>query len=105
MPVRVALLYAVFAALWIVTSGYLLNLTTADTTLLARFELAKGLAFVAVTSILLYLLVKSQANRSGSMEEATALRPGKRSLAVIFIALALAVPSSALASSGYTDHL
>ncbi|HQW21223.1 MAG TPA: PAS domain S-box protein, partial [Rhodocyclaceae bacterium] len=92
MPVRVALLYAVFAALWIVTSGYLLNLTTADTTLLARFELAKGLAFVAVTSILLYLLVKSQANRSGSMEEATALRPGKRSLAVIFIALALAVP-------------
>jgi len=89
---RAALLYAVLAALWIIASGYLLHLTTADAALLARFELVKGLAFVAVTSILLYLLLSSHASRSDSLEEAAALLPGKRRLAVIFVALALIAP-------------
>ena len=91
-PARAALLYAVLAALWIIASGYLLHLTTADAALLARFELAKGLAFVAVTSLLLYLLLRFHASPPGSVEEAAALLPGKRRLAVIFVALALIAP-------------
>lgn len=91
-PARVTLLYAALSALWIVASGYLLNLATADPALLARFELAKGLAFVAVTSILLYLLLRLHASQAEITEEAVALFPGKRRLAAIFVALALVAP-------------
>ena len=91
-PARATLFYAVFSALWIVASGYLLNLATEDPALLARFELAKGLAFVAVTSILLYLLLRFHASPPDSEEEAAALLPGKRRLAAIYAALALVAP-------------
>ena len=57
-PGFIALLYAIFAALWIVLSGYLLVVVAPDPMLQSRIELAKGLAFVAVTSGLLYLLLK-----------------------------------------------
>lgn len=59
-PAGVALLYAAFAALWIVVSGYLLTLTVADPLLHSRLELAKGLLFVAITSSLLYLLLRGR---------------------------------------------
>ena len=50
-PARIAFLYAAFAALWIVASGYLLNLIVAgDSSTYHYFEIAKGLVFVAVTS-------------------------------------------------------
>lgn len=91
-PARATLLYAVFAALWIVASGTLLNLATADPVLLARFELAKGLAFVAVTSLLLYLLLRFWRGLVADPDEAAALIPGRRRLAGIFIALALVGP-------------
>ena len=91
-PARVTLLYAVFAALWIVASGHLLNLATADPVLLARFELAKGLAFVAVTSILLYLLLRFWRDPVADPDETAALIPGTHRLAGIFLALALVVP-------------
>ena len=89
---RVTLLYAVFAALWIVASGHLLNLATADPVLLARFELAKGLAFVAVTSILLYLLLRFWRDLVADPDDTAALIPGTHRLAGIFLALALVVP-------------
>jgi diguanylate cyclase (GGDEF)-like protein/PAS domain S-box-containing protein len=56
-PARIALLYAAFAALWIVSSGYLLALVS-DPLFQRRLEIGKGLAFVIVTSVLLYLLLK-----------------------------------------------
>ena len=89
---RVTLLYAVFAALWIVASGHLLNLATADPVLLARFELVKGLAFVAVTSILLYLLLRFWRDLVADPDDTAALIPGRRRLTGIFLALALVVP-------------
>jgi len=58
-PAGIVLIYAVFAALWIVASGTLLTFTVTDPLLQSRIELAKGLAFVAVTSGLLYLLLKT----------------------------------------------
>ena len=57
-PVGVALLYAVFAALWITVSGVLLNMSVDDPVLQGRIEIAKGLLFVAVTSSLLYVVLR-----------------------------------------------
>ena len=55
-PARVVLLYALIAALWIIASGQLLTFVVENPLLRERIEIAKGLAFVAVTSGLLYLL-------------------------------------------------
>jgi diguanylate cyclase (GGDEF)-like protein/PAS domain S-box-containing protein len=57
-PARLALLYAAFAALWIAASDALLTLNIDDAVLRGRIELGKGLLFVAVTTSLLYLLLK-----------------------------------------------
>ncbi|MDD5059182.1 MAG: EAL domain-containing protein [Sideroxydans sp.] len=56
-PAGVTLRYAVFAALWIILSGYLLTITVADSHTQSLIEMGKGLAFVAITSALLYLLL------------------------------------------------
>jgi len=57
-PAGVAVLYALFSVLWITASGLLLTLNVADPVVQGRVELGKGLLFVAVTSTLLYLLLK-----------------------------------------------
>ena len=57
-PAGLVLLYAAFATLWIAASGALLTLNIDDELLRGRIELGKGLLFVAVTSSLLYLLLK-----------------------------------------------
>ena len=56
-PIGIALLYALCAALWIIVSGYLVTAGVADPVLQGRIEISKGLLFVAVTSLLLYILV------------------------------------------------
>lgn len=56
-PGWITLLYAGFAALWIITSDEVLNFVTADPTLMGRINIIKGLAFVIVTAGLLYLLL------------------------------------------------
>ncbi|MFA5825198.1 MAG: ATP-binding protein [Gallionellaceae bacterium] len=87
-PAGVALFYAAFAALWIVVSDYLL--TIADPVLWVRIELAKGLAFVVVTSFLLYLLLRSRGVRPFRQTDGPQLGTGRPSLA--FAALVLVVP-------------
>ena len=89
-PARVALLYAAFAALWIVTSGTLLAIAVTDPVLLGRIELAKGLAFVAVTSVLLYLLLRVW--DATNIEDAEHQPIGTGRLLLTFAALALVVP-------------
>jgi PAS domain S-box-containing protein/putative nucleotidyltransferase with HDIG domain len=84
------LLYAAFAALWIVASSYLLTVTVADPVLLGRIELAKGLVFVFVTSILLYFLLRVRGRTS--LPEAGGQPLGTQRLLLIFSALALVVP-------------
>ena len=88
-PAGVALLYATFAALWIVISGHLLTISVADPVLQSRIGLVKGLVFVAVTSALLYLLlrVRGAANLDDGEQPL-----GARRLLLIFTALALVVP-------------
>jgi PAS domain S-box-containing protein len=54
---RVALVYAGFAALWILMSDRAMGLLFSDPEALVRASMAKGWFFVAVTTLLLYVLV------------------------------------------------
>lgn len=53
-PLRVALVYAVVASLWILGSDWLLGQLVSDAPLLAQISAYKGWAFVAVTSLILH---------------------------------------------------
>lgn len=55
---RIVLVYALFASLWILFSDQLLAVLVADRDIVASLATGKGLLFVAVTSILLYLLMR-----------------------------------------------
>ncbi|TAK60344.1 EAL domain-containing protein [Methylobacter sp.] len=99
-PINVALLYAAFAALWIIASGNLLTFAVDDAALQGHIELAKGLAFVAVTSGLLYLLLKGW--HRTLIDPANILNAHIRPLAIsrltlLFAALVLIVPLIGLA--------
>ena len=99
-PAGVALIYAGFAGMWIVASGYLLTLSIADTFLLAIFELSKGLMFVVVTSVLLYKLLKewcdSEEDAARKTAEENDAHPKSR-LVLLFVGMALVVPLVSLA--------
>lgn len=73
---RVALIYALFGALWILFSDrLLLILAGADMTLLASLQTLKGWFFVAVTATLLYVLVsRTLARRDKAEQEALQYR-------------------------------
>ena len=98
-PIGVALLYAVFAALWITVSGALLNMSVDDPVLQGRIEIAKGLLFVAVTSSLLYVVLREW---GASVSEAAAIsrsrsavrRVGAGSRTLLLVILSLLVPLS-----------
>lgn len=57
-PVGVTFVYAAFGTLWVVLSGVLLTFTVDDPQLQFSIEIAKGLFFVAATSLLLFVLFK-----------------------------------------------
>src|SRR3989338_9945384 len=98
-PAGVALLYAGLAAVWIIASGYLLAFAVSDPLLQSRIELAKGLLFVAVTTALLYLLLKGwRESISGAAARAyDAALPKTNRLTLAFAALVLIVPLIGLA--------
>ena len=100
-PIGVSLLYAVFAALWITVSGALLNMSVDDPVLQGRIEIAKGLLFVAVTSALLYVVLREWGT---SVAEAAAVsrrrarlkRVGAAQRIVLLVVLCSLVPLSGL---------
>ena len=55
---RVVLLYAVFASLWIFGSDGVLGLLIQDAQTLAQASMLKGWVFVAITSLLLYFAMR-----------------------------------------------
>ncbi|MCL4471010.1 MAG: ATP-binding protein [Gammaproteobacteria bacterium] len=65
--VRVAITYAVAAALWIFFSDRLLSAFTTDPHLLAWLQTYKGWAFVAFTALLLYWLVRREEMEQASL--------------------------------------
>lgn len=70
-----ALAYAVFAGLWILLSDRAMGLLFSDPEALVRASMAKGWFFVAVTTLLLYVLVGQlvdQLNTSHQREQAEA---------------------------------
>lgn len=62
-PLSITLIYFAVAGLWILFTDYLLVSGLRDTVLLAYFQTYKGLLFVTLTSIGLYLLI----NKYGSL--------------------------------------
>ena len=65
---RVVVPYAVFAGLWIWSSDALLAAVVRDPVLIERLSIFKGLAFVLVTSLLLYGLLRRELRRRLRME-------------------------------------
>ncbi|TCO83789.1 PAS domain S-box-containing protein [Plasticicumulans lactativorans] len=67
-PRRIALAYAAFAGAWILLSDRALDLLFADGRLLGTLQTYKGGAFVALTSLLLYLALARDATRRHAAE-------------------------------------
>ena len=58
-PLRISIIYFIFALLWITTSDYLVDLWIDDSNLLSVLQTIKGFLFVSMTAILLYGMIKS----------------------------------------------
>lgn len=89
-PLRITLLYAFFGSIWIIGSSYLESAAGIGSNGIALFEVAKGLGFIAVTSLLLYLLL----SRHPASEPDTPPHrlPGKRRLLGLLTTLFMIVP-------------
>ena len=57
-PLRIALFYAIFATLWIIFSDQLIERFTRDPQLLSRLQTYKGLLFVTITTIMVWLMTQ-----------------------------------------------
>ena len=69
VPLRIALLYALFGGVWILFSDHLLSLLVADLSRLTVWSTVKGWVYVAVTAGLLYWLVARYADQMHRSEE------------------------------------
>jgi len=56
-PLKIATIYALTGAFWILFSDWLLHLFVTDPVLVARLSTFKGWAFIAVTALVLYRLI------------------------------------------------
>ncbi len=89
--VRVALLYFLFACLWIVLTDRLLVLTPNDRDLLILISTVKGIAFAGTTAILLYALLRSRRHLERTGIDAS-IGSGSRVLFAVCLAAVLGVP-------------
>ena len=76
--IRLVLIYAFVAGLWIIGSDTLVESLFPDATALATANTLKGLGFVAVTSVLLYLLVSRLAKRLTKTADQTCAAQAQR---------------------------
>jgi PAS domain S-box-containing protein len=84
---RVVVAYAVFATLWILFSDTLIGRLSDNPGTLVMLGTLKGLTFVALTSLLLYALLR----RVGGTDEAAAAQVGNRRLVAWVVGLALLI--------------
>ncbi|OGS90717.1 MAG: hypothetical protein A2Z95_06855 [Gallionellales bacterium GWA2_60_18] len=91
-PAGIALRYAVFASLWIILSGYLLAVSVSDPVLQSRIEIAKGLLFVAVTGVLVFLLARRLAVPGEPSAAVPPLAPRRR---IVIVAVTFLIASGA----------
>lgn len=59
IPLKIAAIYTLTGALWILLSDRLLQFFVADPATLTRLSMIKGWAFIAVTAVILYQLIAS----------------------------------------------
>ena len=86
---RVAVVYAVFAALWILLSDRVMGLLIRDPEALVRASMAKGWFFVAVTSLLLFVLIRRLVGQlNGSHQRALAETSEKQRALQVLAAIA-----------------
>lgn len=57
IPLKIAAIYALAGALWILLSDLLLQLLVVDPALITRLSMLKGWLFIAITAVVLYRLV------------------------------------------------
>ncbi len=67
---RIVFVYVVFSSLWIYLSDSLLNLLTHNTATMTRISEFKGIAFIVLSSLLLYRLIIGHAHDSRESEKA-----------------------------------
>lgn len=58
IPVRIALIYAIVGGIWIIFSDTLLQLFVSDVGKMTYYSIAKGILFVLITALMLYVLVR-----------------------------------------------
>lgn len=104
----VVALYAAFAALWVGASDWALRAAVRDPVLLAALGTIKGWAFVAVTSLLLFVLmlrlVRRQAVEVPVGQAAVSIAPlhFSRSLVATVSAVALSILLAGIGAATYT---
>jgi len=62
VELRIALLYALFGGLWIILSDRLLAMFITDVSLLTKLQTYKGWAFVIISALLIYALLRRELN-------------------------------------------
>lgn len=55
---RISLVYGVLTSVWIIMSDRLLDITFVDPVWLSRFQTVKGLGFICISSVLLYVILR-----------------------------------------------
>ena len=95
-----ALLYALFAGVWILLSDYVLAWLSYSAQTVALFSLFKGLAFVVVTAIVLYLLLRKYNALSGDSVAFAKLSTLTRQTKILFATLGLILFAIPLFSAG-----
>ncbi len=88
---RIVFAYAAFSALWILASDGLLALFVSDRHLLSQIGLIKGWAFVAVTSALLWTLMRRSSGLSDSRREPAIMGVRRVGWPVVMVGLTFAV--------------
>lgn len=95
IAIAIALIYALFASLWILFSDNIVSRIFITPAQIALASMIKGCLFVAVTSGLLFLLLKNWRDESTDQNIGLDVKNeahSTRRLSLVFIALALVVP-------------
>jgi len=71
---RIVFVYSLFSIAWILFSDYMIESFVSDITLLGRLQTYKGLLFIGVTSLLLFILIKRQINKIAMIEKKVTMR-------------------------------
>jgi two-component system, cell cycle sensor histidine kinase and response regulator CckA len=95
-PLRIAALYAIGSAVWIVGSDRALAAMVSDPALITRLQTIKGWGFVSATAVMLYLMVRdaiSAAHRSAQALDASeaALRERETQFHAVFESAGLGI--------------